>query len=141
MKTFVALIAVAVLTATPALAGHGSVSYENQLKAEQKEKRAQQAPSPPVVAPPSAPAATPAAAATPAGAVTVPVRGVDGDHAFATTARRQLSEVAGLAEAQAAGGTDPKLKAIAKQIAENQRKDMAELDAWLSAHPQQGSAK
>jgi hypothetical protein len=126
---------------SPAAAGNGAVSYENQLKVEQKKAREREPDqaAPVVTAPaPSAPIATPAGAATISPA---PLSGADRDHQFATTARRQLADSASAAEEQAAIGKDPGLSAIAKRVAESQRKEIAELDKWLAAHPRGAAAK
>jgi hypothetical protein len=118
--------------AGPAAAGHGAVSYENPKKiAEQKEREKNAGSVPPAAAPaPKAPAAAGPAASAPA---VVP----DGDRnqVYATTARRELSELAAIAEEQIANGTDAQLATLARKHLESMRKQIAELDQWLAAHP------
>jgi hypothetical protein len=129
------------ILASPAAAGNGAVSYENQLKVEQKKARERE---PDQAAPAAHAPASSAPVATPAGAATIapaPMSGADRDHQFATTARRQLADSASAAEEQAAIGKDPQLSGIAKRVAESQRKQIAELDKWLAAHPGRAAAK
>jgi uncharacterized protein (DUF305 family) len=138
-KTIGALAAVAVMAsvlAEPAAAGHGSVSYENQLKAEQKKKQAEQAEQEQnQAAPPVRPASTAPAVATPAGAMPVAGSEANRERAFAATTRQQLSDSVRAAEDEIANGTDPQLQAIARNVVESHRKQIAELDKWLAAHP------
>jgi hypothetical protein len=129
------LVAAALLYASlcgPAAAGHGAVSYENPKKiAEQKQREEDAASGQPAVAPaPKAPAVVAPAVAAPAA-----VPAGDRNQVYATTARRELSELAAIAEEQIANGTDAQLAALTKRHLESIRKQIAELDQWLAAHP------
>jgi hypothetical protein len=131
-RVLVAAALVFTSLAGPAAAGHGAVSYENPKKiAEQKQREKEAASGQPAVAPaPKAPVVVAPAAAAPAA---VPVG--DRNQVYATTARRELSELAAIAEEQIANGTDAELAALAKRHLESIRKQIAELDQWLAAHP------
>jgi hypothetical protein len=135
-RLFGACAATAVFAAAlagPAAAGHGSVSYENPKKIADEKKREQDGASEkPAKAPaPAAPAATAPAATAPAAP-----QGGDRDRVYATTARRELSELATISEEQIAYGKDAQLATLARRTLENVRKQMAELDQWLAAHPE-----
>jgi uncharacterized protein (DUF305 family) len=123
--------------AGPAAAGHGAVSYENPTKIAEKkrlEKEAQEkGTAPPAQA---APAAAPPKTA-PVPAVASPAGAWEGnqDRAYAASARQHLAESSKQAEEQIAAGKDPQLSAIARRILEHNRKEMAEIDRWLAAHP------
>lgn len=133
-----ASIVLAAALAEPVAAGHGAVSYENPMKAAERKKREKQAVTgqPATTTAPAAPAT-----AAPATAASAAARGVDRDHVFATTARRQLADVVEIAQDEIASGTDPQLEAAARRILETLRKEIAELDQWLAAHPQPASTK
>jgi hypothetical protein len=130
-----ALLVLIAAFAQPAAAGNAAVSYENQIKVEQRKEREKQAAS-------GQPAAAPAAVAParPAAAAPAVAQG-DRDHVFAATTRGRLSDVVEMADAEIANGTDPQLKAAATRMADALRKEIAELDKWLAAHPQPASTK
>jgi uncharacterized protein (DUF305 family) len=123
--------------AAPAAAGHGAVSYENPTKIAEKKRREKEAQEQGTAPPPqAAPAAAPPKTA-PAPAVASPAGAWEGnqDKAYAASARQHLSDATKLAEEQIAAGKDPQLSAIARRIVENNKKEMAEIDRWLAAHP------
>lgn len=123
--------------AGPAAAGHGAVSYENPTKIAEKKRREKEAQEQGTAAPAqAAPAAAPPKTA-PAPAVASPAGAWEGnqDKAYAASARQHLVESSKLAEEQVAAGKDAQLSAIAKRIVENNRKEMAEIDKWIAAHP------
>src|SRR5688572_23273098 len=138
--TFVLWTAATVLVAAlvePAAAGHGSVDYKNPKKiAEEKAREAEAAQGVQAAPPAAAQPATAHPMATPAGAVeTVVVPGADRDYTFASAMYAQLADASKKAEDQIASGKDAKLNAVAKNIVESNRKQMAELDQWMAAHP------
>ena len=120
--------AMSAVLAAPAYAGHGAVEYENPLRSAQEKRREQQGATEPAA--PAPVVAPPASAPPPA----IP-QDTDADHAFALTVRRQLADVAASAESQLAGGKDGKLRALAERALQNARKEIAEIDRWLAAHP------
>ncbi|HYC01569.1 MAG TPA: DUF305 domain-containing protein [Candidatus Limnocylindrales bacterium] len=120
MSVAAAVLAAAV--AAPAGAGHGAASYENQLKAAEKDRARKSRPAAAPAAPAAAQSAPPAAHA-------------DADRAFAAALRRSLEEDVRLAQRAIDDGSDAKLQELARRVVEVRRREIAELEGWLSEHP------
>lgn len=64
----------------------------------------------------------------------------DADHDFATMMRHHHVDGVAMAEAYLKGAKDPEMRAKAEKIIAEQKQDIAEFDAWLSAHKMGASA-
>ena len=65
----------------------------------------------------------------------------DLDYDFAVMMRHHHSQGIQMAERESREGKDEKMRELARKIIEGQKKEVAELDAWLKAHPKAGGSK
>ena len=65
----------------------------------------------------------------------------DIDHDFATLMRHHHQQGIRMAEYEVKHGKDAKMREMAQKIMESQKKEIAEFDEWLKAHPLSGSKK
>lgn len=59
----------------------------------------------------------------------------DADRDFAAMMRMHHQQAVEMASAQISHGKSPELKAMAKKMIADQKKEIAQLDAWLKKHP------
>lgn len=59
----------------------------------------------------------------------------DADYDFATMMKKHHEKGVKMAQDELDNGKDPEMRAAAKKILDNQKKEIAQFDRWIKAHP------